>query len=77
MTKIELEEADHFYIQELFMQVTLEDIKKRLEAALEIFIKPHYGDDRELLDHLSSAIDGIVVRLKSAADNKVLDSMIG
>lgn len=76
LAKIELEEADHFYIQELFMQATLEDIKKRLEAALEIFIKAHYGDDRELLDHLSSAIDGIVVRLKNAADNKVLNSMI-
>jgi len=72
----ELEQTDYLYMQELFIQVDLEDIKKRLESALEIFIKNYYEDDRELLDYLSSAIGGIAVRLKNAADNKVLDSMI-
>ena len=76
LTEFELEEADYSYIQELFMQATLEDIKKRLETALVIFIKSYYESDRELLNYLSSAIDDIVVRLKNAADNKVLDSMI-
>lgn len=73
LTEFVLEEADYSYMQELFMQSALEDIEKRLEAALEIFIKNDYGGDRELLHYLSSAIGGIVVRLKNAAGNKVLD----
>lgn len=76
LVESELEQTDYLYMQELFIQVDLEDIKKRLESALEIFIKNYYEDDRELLDYLSSAIGGIAVRLKNAADNKVLDSMI-
>lgn len=76
LVEFELEEADYLYTQELFMKTTLENIKKRLEAVLEIFIKNYYESDRELFDYLSSAIGGIVVRLKNAADNKVLDSMI-
>ena len=76
LMEFELEEADYAYVQELFMQAALEDIKKRLEASLEIFIKDDYESDRELLNYLSSAVDDIVVRLKNAADNKVLNSMI-
>lgn len=76
LVEFELEQTDYLYMQELFIQVDLEDIKKRLESALGIFIKNYYEDDRELLDYLSSAIGGIAVRLKNAADNKVLDSMI-
>lgn len=76
LAEFELKEADYSYIQELFMQATLEDIEKRLETALGIFIKSYYESDRELLNYLSSVIGGIVVRLKNAADNKVLDSMI-
>lgn len=76
LTEFELEEADYAYVQELFMQAALEDIKKRLEASLEIFIKNDYESDRELLNYLSSAVGDIAVRLKNAADNKVLNSMI-
>lgn len=76
MTEFELEQKDYLYMQELFIQVALDNIKKRLETALEIFIENYYEDDRELLNYLSSAVDGIVVRLKNAADNKVLDRMI-
>ena len=76
LVEFELEQTDYLYMQELFIQVALGDIKKRLESALEIIIKNYYEDDRELLNYLSSAIGGIVVRLKNAADNKVLDSMI-
>ena len=76
LTEFELEEADYSYVQELFQQAALKDIKKRLEASLEIFIKDYYESDRELLDYLSSAVGDIVVRLKNAADNKVLNSMI-
>ena len=76
LTVIELEEADYFYMQEMFEQTDLEDIKKHLEAAFEIFIKNYYENDRELLNYLSEYIGGIVARLKNAADNKVLRNMI-
>ena len=76
LAEFELEETDYLYIQEMFTQVAIKDIKKRLEAALAIFIKNYYEGDRELLNYLSSAIGGIIVRLKNAADNKVLGSMI-
>lgn len=76
LTVIELEENDYFYMQEMFEQTALEDIKKHLEAALEIFIKNYYENDRELLNYLSGAISGIVARLKNAADNKVLGNII-
>lgn len=76
LTEFVLEEADYIYMQKLFMQTALEDIKKRLEAALEIIIKNYYEGDTKLLNYLSSSIGSIVVRLKNAADNKVLDSII-
>lgn len=76
LTVIELKETDYFYMQEMFEQTALEDIKKHLEVALEIFIKNYYENDRELLNYLSGAISGIVVRLKNAADNKVLGNII-
>lgn len=76
LTVFELEEGDYLYLQKLFIQAALEDIEKRLEAALEIFIKNYYEGDRELLNYLSSAVSGIAVRLKTAAENKVLDKVI-
>lgn len=76
LTEFELEEGDYSYMQELFIQAALEDIEKRLEAALEIFIRNYYEGDRELLNYLSSAVGDIAVRLKNAADNKVLDKVI-
>ena len=76
LTVIELEEDDYSYMQKIFKQATLEDIKKQLTTALEIFIKNYYENDRELLNYLSGAISGIVVRLKNAADNKVLGNII-
>ena len=72
LTVIELEEDDYSYMQKIFKQATLEDIKKQLTTALEIFIKNYYENDRELLNYLSGAISGIVFRLKNAADNQVL-----
>lgn len=76
LTVIELKETDCFYMQEMFEQIALEDIKKHLEVTLEIYIKNYYENDRELLNYLSGAISGIVVRLKNAADNKVLGNII-
>ena len=76
LTVIELKETDYFYMQEMFEQIALEDIKKHLEVTLEIYIKNYYENDRELLNDLSGAISGIVVRLKNAADNKVLGNII-
>lgn len=76
LTVIELKETDYFYMQEMFEQIALEDIKKHLEVTLEIYIKNYYENDRELLNYLSGVISGIVVRLKNAADNKVLGNII-
>lgn len=76
LTVIELKETDYFYMQEMFEQIALEDIKKHLEVTLEIYIKNYYENDRELLNYLSGAISCIVVRLKNAADNKVLGNII-
>ena len=76
LTVIELKETDYFYMQEMFEQIALEDIKKHLEVTLEIYIKNYYENDRELLNYLSGAISGIVFRLKNAADNKVLGNII-
>lgn len=76
LTVIELKETDYFYMQEMFERIALEDIKKHLEVTLEIYIKNYYENDRELLNYLSGAISGIVVRLKNAADNKVLGNII-
>lgn len=76
LTVIELKETDYFYMQEMFEQIALDDIKKHLEVTLEIYIKNYYENDRELLNYLSGAISGIVIRLKNAADNKVLGNII-
>lgn len=76
LTVIQLEEDDYSYMQKIFEQAALEDIKKQLTTALEIFIKNYYENDRELLNYLSDSIGGIVVRLKNAADNKVLHNII-
>lgn len=76
LAEFDLKKADYSYLQEMFTQTALEDIKKRLEAALEIFIKNYYEDDRELFNYLSGAIGGVSVRLKNAAGNKALERMI-
>lgn len=42
-------------------------VKKSLpESELKLFLKEYYGDSDELLEYLSRALDGIVVRLKNA-----------
>lgn len=76
LTEFELEKTDYSYIQKLLMQSTLESIKKRLEAALEVLVKNYYESDKELLKYLSNAVSDIGVRLKNAADNNVLGRMI-
>ena len=76
LTVIELAEADYFYMQEMLEQTTLEEMKKQLATALDVFVKNYYENDGELLNYLSGAIGNIVVRLKNAADNKVLANII-
>ena len=51
-------------------------MKKQLATALDVFVKNYYENDGELLNYLSGAIGSIVVRLKNAADNKVLANII-
>lgn len=68
LTEFDLEEIDYSCLQELFMQTNLDNINKKLKNAVKVFIKNYYGNDEELLNYLSCAISGIVVRLKNAAD---------
>lgn len=76
LTEFELAESDYAYIQQLFKRSAPEDIKKQLDAAVEILVKEYYEGDRELLSYLSHAARGIVARLKNAAENNALEAMI-
>lgn len=58
------------------MQADFKNIKRHMEEALQILVKDYYKNDRELFHDLSGAITDIVVRLKNAADNKVLGNII-
>ncbi|WP_278943019.1 hypothetical protein [Anaerotruncus colihominis] len=57
------------------MQADFKNIKRHMEEALQILVKDYYKNDRELFHDLSGAITDIVVRLKNAADNNVLESI--
>lgn len=76
LTKVDLDEADYSYIKERFAQTDLNDISRRLENMVETFVKNYCENDRDLLKYLSGAIKGIVVRIKNAADNEVLENML-
>lgn len=76
LTEFEFSKSDYLYIQKMLMQADLDNIKKRMEAALQILVKDYYENDRELFHYLSGSIADIVVRLKNAADNNVLGSVI-
>lgn len=76
LTKIDFDEADYSCIEEIFTQTDLNDICKRLENMVETFVKNYCENDRNLLEYLSGAIKGIVVRFINAADNGVLENML-
>lgn len=76
LAEFELSKSDHSCIQEVLLQTDFENIKKRMEVALKILVKDYYENDRELFHYLSGAIADIVTRLKNAADNNVLGSII-
>lgn len=76
LAEFELSKFDYSYIQEVFMQADFENIKRRMEEALQLLVKDYYENDRELFHYLSGAITDIIVRLKNAADNNVLESII-
>ena len=76
LAEFELSKSDYSYIREVFMQADFGNIKKRAEAALQMFVKDYYENDRGLFHYLSGAVADIVDRLKNAADNNVLESII-
>lgn len=76
LAEFELSKFDYSYIQEVFIQADFENIKRRMEEALQLLVKDYYENDRELFHYLSGAITDIIVRLKNAADNNVLESII-
>ena len=76
LAEFELNKSDYLYIQGVFMQADFENIKKRMEVALQILVKDYYENDRELFHYLLGVIANIVIRLKNAVDNNVLGSVI-
>lgn len=76
LAEFELNKSDYSYIQGVFMQADFENVKKRMEVALQILVKDYYENDRELFQYLLGVIANIVVRLKNAVDNNVLGSII-
>ena len=72
LMELDLDEADYSCIKEIFAQTDLNDIIKRLGSMVETFVENYCENDRDLLEYLSGAINGIVVRLKNAADNGVI-----
>lgn len=72
----QLEEADYLCIQEVFMQTNLNDINKQLGSATEILVEKYYDNSGELLEYLSASINDITIRLKNAAENRVLCRML-
>ena len=76
LAEFQLREPDYSHIQEMFMQEEFEDIKKRMETAIQILVKNYYENDRELFHYLSAAVADLAVRLKNAVDHNVLDRII-
>lgn len=71
-----LETEDYFYIQELAEQIGLEKLQKQTENAITAIVRSYYGNDERLLDYLSGAVRGILIRLKNAADNKAPENIL-
>lgn len=68
----DLEEADYLWIQKIFREADLCEIKEQLRNVAEIFVQKYYEDYGELLEYLTYSIDSVAIRLKNAADNGAL-----
>lgn len=68
LTELQTGKADDAYMQKLLSKTGAEEIKRRLNTALEALVRDYYENDRELLAYLSGAVSDIAVRLKTAAE---------
>lgn len=72
----DLEEADYLWIQKIFREADLCEIKEQLRNVAEIFVQKYYEDYGELLEYLTYSIDSVAIRLKNAADNGALHQIL-
>lgn len=68
----DLEESDYLWIQKIFREADLCEIKEQLRNVAEIFVQKYYEYYGELLEYLTYSIDSVAIRLKNAADNGAL-----
>lgn len=76
LMEILLKEEDYTFLQKLLLKESHELLQKHLEAALDILVKEYYDSDAELREYLVRDIGEIIVRLKSAAENNVLQAIV-
>ncbi len=72
----DLEEADYLWIQKIFREADLCEIKEQLRNVAEIFVQKYYEDYGELLEYLTYSIDSVAIRLKNAANNGALHQIL-
>lgn len=70
------ENEDYRRVQEVFIQEELQKINGRMEDAARGFVQSYCGDCGELAEYLCSAVRGITIRLKHAADNGFLPKLL-
>ena len=69
------DEVDYLKIQEIFKDQELLDIKKMLEQATITFVRQYWEDCKDLSQYLTASLDGIITRLKNAAEHGTLSRM--
>lgn len=69
------DEVDYLKIQEIFKDQELLDIKKMLEQATITFVQQYWEDCKDLSQYLTASLDGIITRLKNAAEHGTLSRM--
>ena len=65
---------DYDKLQEVLSCMNKEELKQRLQCALEELVREYYADDKRLVEYLSAAVDNIAVRLLLAAKHGKLKS---
>lgn len=70
------EEKDYLHIKELLMRTDYHELNKRLEGAATVFVQKYCENNTDLAEYLIGSIEGIVVRLRNAADNGFLRQIL-
>lgn len=72
LSEAAFEEKDYLHIKELLIRTDYHELYKRLENAAKAFVQRYCENNTDLAEYLIGSIEGIVVRLKNAADNGFL-----